>query len=246
MPGLEVRSEIARKRFPRLFLAAHGERNAPLTDVFVMFTDRVMSPVWDLSEAGLVVSSVGMLGQMRLGRHFDVKLRIQGQDPQTLSVKVSQLSAGFIFLALDSLTVTGRLKLDQDERELLIRNSWRQLSSRDLHPAFQNAEWWHSTFDSNLWVWRDSAGVPEKVILEFESVALIYDNQGTRFLKAPAAFEESKGYAGPFTDPLSHKVEPGHNWGERFRKVIGGALAPSMVGDLWVLLPRTPAKALHV
>lgn len=246
MVSLEVRSESSRKRFPRVFLASQGESLAPLPDLFVQWSDRFAGPVIDLSDAGLIVAASGIFSQVRPGKHQDVKLRIGGEDVQTLSTKVNSVLNGALFLTLDSLTTTGRLKVDQEARERLVSSSWRRLSTSSLHPSFHLSQWWHAAFDTNLWIWRDSAGVLERVLLEFESVALMFDKDGKKFLKAPASFDEAKGYAGPFTEPMSHKVEPGHNWGERIEKALRASLPLEVTAEVLGLLPKAAGKALHV
>lgn len=217
-----------------------------LPDLQLVWPDQGVSRLHDISESGLLVPSSGLLGQVKLGQAIEVKIRREGREAQTLHVKVLRLTAHFILLSLDSLTLTGRLKLGQEDRENLITASWRPLPARFLHPSFQGAEWWHSAFDSNIWIWRDSAGVAEKVAVEFESVALVYDSQGTRYLKAPSAFDEVKGYAGPLLEPLPHKVEPGHNWFERLRKILSGPLPPELVAEVLAHVPRSGARAPHV
>jgi hypothetical protein len=231
MSVLEARSDSMKRKFPRLFLA-NRESGPPLPDVFLIWPDRTQAQILDLSESGILVSALGSLGQVKLGQVLDVRLRIGGKDPKPVSVKVLRLTGHSILLALDSLTLNGRLKMEQEDRENLIRSSWRRLSCLSLHPTFHDCDWWHSVFDTNIFIWRDSAAVPTRVIVEFESVALVYDSQGTRFLRAPSAFDEAKGYAGPFSDPLPNKVEPGHNWTERLKKVLGASLPPSVIGEV--------------
>lgn len=246
MNMMDIRSESIKRKFPRLFLAAAGGSAAPLQDVALAWPERTVSPVLDMSESGLVVSAAGSLSQRKPGQVLQVRLRVAGSDPQPLTVKVLRVTAGAFFLALESLTPAGRIRIGQEDRENLIRSSWRALSPVSLHPHFHNSQWWHSVFDTDVWVWRDSAGVAEKIIVEFESVALVYDAAGSRFLKSPSSLDESRGYVGAFMDPLPNKVEPGHNWGERLQKVLSEPLPPELGAEIRPLLPRSLVKGLHV
>jgi hypothetical protein len=245
----DVRYETAKRKFPRLFLAIKSADLVPLPDVFLVWPDRTQSVVLDLSESGILVSSTGILGQTKLGQHLDVRLRVGGADPKSLQVKVMRLTAGCVLLSLDALTIAARLKLEQDVRENLILSSWRALPTNHLHPSFHASTWWHSAFDSNIWVWRDSAGVLQKMIVEFESVAFVYDGNGSRFLRTPSAFDEAKGYVGPYTEPLPNKVEPGHDWTQRLLKIMvpGSQLSEELVAEIRGLIPKSGlAKTLHV
>jgi len=236
----EIRADHSKRKFPRLFLATKNDF-VPLPDVSLVWSDRTQSAVLDLSESGVLVSSSGVLGHTKLGQNIDVKLRVGGGDLKSLQVKVMRLTAGAVLLSLDALNIAGRLKLEQDARENLISASWRQLSTVHLHPQFHSSTWWHSAFDSNLWVWRDSAGVLQKLIVEFESVAFVYDTNGSRFLRTPSSFDEAKGYAGPYTEPLPNKVEPGHDWTQRLLKIMvpGSQLSAELVAEVRGLLPRS-------
>lgn len=242
-----AKKEIQRKKFPRLFLANRGETWPALGEVFVLWTNRAPSAVVGLSEVGVLIQAQGALGVLKLGDRFEIKIRIAHQAPQVLTVKVLRMTANTILLAFDSAGAGSRLKIEQGLRETLIRQSWRQLSVSNLHPQFSNSRWWHSAFDSNIWIWEDSAGKIQKMILEYEGVvALVQDSEIVRYVKAPPSFDEAKGYAGPICEPLPNKVEPGHNWVDRFVKVIEMSRLPEAIADqICQKLPR-PEMKLHV
>lgn len=230
MNTLEFRPDLSRKKFPRLFLAFREGASLPLQNITLAWPDRTTAQVLDLSDAGLLVAAQGALAKIRVGQMLEVRLCVRNRDPRPLHVKVLRISAQAILLSLDALTVGGRLRLEQEEREDLIRISWRRLpAAGGFPPSFAQAEWWHGVFDTNLWIWRDSAGALEKFVMEFESIALIYETQGVRFVKSPSAFEEGKGYVGPMTDPLPNKVEAGHGWTHRLGKSLDSSPLPSAV-----------------
>ena len=238
---LELRSELFKRKFPRLFLVSRPSANVGLQDVFLLWPDRTQTPVLDLSDAGILILNQG--APLKLGQVLEVKLKLAQHEPKTVLVKVLRLTKETILLALDSLTLKGRSKVEQDEREILIRASWTKMPTQDLTANFQSSDWWHSVFDTNIWIWRDSAGVLQKMILEFETVALIYDSQGLRFVKAPSAFDETKGYAGPLDQPLPNKVEPGHNWRDRLHKMLKASVLPEkLIAEIQSLLPPRPAS----
>ena len=238
MNSLELRSELFKRKFPRLFLVNREKMANALPGAFLVWPDRSQTPVLDLSDAGILISSQG--APLKLGQVLEVKLQLAKHEPKTVLVKVLRLTRQTILLALDSLTLAGRLKVEQDEREVLIRSSWEKMQSID-------SDWWHSVFDTNIWMWRDSAGVLQKMILEFETVALIYDSQGLRFVKAPSAFDEAKGYAGPLNEPLPNKVEPGHNWRDRLHKMLKASVLPEdLIKEIQSILPRPPGFSPHV
>lgn len=247
----ETRTEASRRKFPRLFLLKQNDSalmRQALRDVSLVWSDQTASALFDVSESGLLVSAEKLSTQIKIGQTLEVKLRLRGLDLKVLQVKVLRLTKGMVLLALDGLTVAGRLKLEQEFRESMIRSSWQELPATDLGSYFQGAKWIHSVFDSNIWIWQDSVGVLEKLIVEFESVAFVYDPAGSRFLKTPSAFDESKGYAGPFVDPLPHKVEPGHNWVDRLLKNIepNAVITEQIFAEIRRFVMRSNSKQIHV
>lgn len=242
-----TKRETQRKKFPRLFLANRGETWPPLGEIFVLWPDRAPSAVVGLSEVGVLIQAQGALGVLKLGDRIEIKIRVSHQAPQNLTVKVLRMTANTILLAFDSIGTVSRLKIEQGLRETLIRQSWRQVSVANLHPQFATSRWWHSVFDSNIWIWEDSSGKIQKMILEFEGVvAIVHDQEMVRYIKAPPSFDEAKGYAGPICEPLPNKVEPGHNWVDRFVKVIEMSRLPEAIADqICQKLPRPEVK-LHV
>ena len=246
MTSFEMRTDTMKKRFPRLFLTARGDVLPAMDRITLTWPGGHPQRVVDISESGVILSAVGLVSTLRAGTTVPVRIRMDDKEPIMLSVKVLRVTAGHLFLAFESLTLDGRLRMGQDDRESLITSAWRRLPTQSLHPSFYNCEWWHSAFDSNIWIWRNEAGSAEKIIVEFESVAMVFDTFSTRFLKTQAALDEARGYVGPLTDPLPNKVEPGHNWVHRLQKVLGPALPESVKADVLPLLRHQLPREIHV
>jgi len=229
MLASDMRTDLSRRKFPRVFHIAKNGPGAPLQNIELIWADRNTSQILDISEAGILVPSTSLVGKVKIGQSLDVHLRVNNNEPKQVQVRVLRLTAQVVSLALDSLNVQSRLKIDQEDREQLIQNSWRKLGAKTLPAAYVDCEWWHASFDTNLWLWRDPSGRPHRYILEFESLALISDGGVERQLKAPAAFDENRGYLGPLLDPLPNKVEAGCNWRERLQKIFSSNTIPGML-----------------
>lgn len=248
----DQQKEIYKRKFPRLFLADKQNEitNETLANLAVVWPDKTTSNIFDLSESGLLVSSKGMLSQVKIGQNLEVRLKIKEEIGSFLKVRVLRITAGSILLMLDSISFEGRLKISQDDREFIIRSSWQSQPIFSLPSSFlgTNMTWHHSVFDSNIWLWRGASREINQMMVEFESVAFVYDQRGARYIKTPSAFDETKSYVGPLIDPLPHKVEPGHNWRERFLKSLPrGPLLPADFIPTFSRLTSNPAyKQINV
>lgn len=213
---------IKSKKFPRLFLAHSDDVFQALPGVQMLLPSRQLSPVFDLSYAGIAISSSGLVGILKPGHYFPATLKLEGhKEPVALKLRVVKVTAKLIGFVFDTMATEGRLKLDQVIKDQLVVKNMRVLSSGHLQPALQADVWYHGPFDTNVFIWtkKDGPGI-EKIILEYDNLIWIYTSGKVELQKSLSATDEAKGYAAPIFETAGQKVSMGASWMDRLIKTI--------------------------
>lgn len=220
---LEPRSDLnSRRKFPRLFLAQlEMHQSELLQDVKIQWPDRSFSGVSDMSYAGLVVPSQGLVTKMKLGQILDCRLRLDNvKEALPLKLRVMRLTAQSLFLTMDSISTEGRIQLDQPVKDdLVIKNLQRKDVSLLMQPM-RGDLWWHGPFDTNFVLWKKPDGGLLKALFEYDSLVMFIDDGKLSLAKSASTTEESQGYAGAWMAPPMNKVAMGASWMDRLHKIV--------------------------
>lgn len=213
---------IKSKKFPRLFLAHPEEVFQALPDVQMLLPSRQLVPVFDLSFAGIAISSAGLVSILKPGHYFPASLKISGiKDPISLKLRVVKVTTKYIGFVFDTMASEGRLVLDQGLKDQLVERSMRKISSSFMPAALQSDVWFHGSFDTNVYLWKKEDGVGiRKAVIEYDNLVWIYTEGKVVLRKSVSATEEVKGYAGPLLETAEQKVSMGASWLDRLVKVI--------------------------
>jgi hypothetical protein len=220
---LEARNDLfAKRKFPRLFLA-HSEATAPMSGIFIKWSDRSQSPILDMSYAGVVVPASGLVSKFKVGAGVEgASLRIENQnDPIELKLRVLRLTAQTILFGMDSINTDGRIKIEQHLKDDLVVKNLKLMNPKTILAAMQPDIWWHGPFDTNLLLWKkpNSDGVL-KALIEYDSLVMIYDDGKITLMKSRSTTEESQGYSGDWMIPPVNKVSMGASWSDRVLKML--------------------------
>jgi len=239
----------SRRKTPRVGLAFDSRFLRPLLGVQILWEDRSVSSVYDLSLTGLVLEKTGVLKEIlqkaKPGALFSVKMRFDGdqqlglaEERMTLDLRVVEIGASYVSAMIDSIGSDGRLKLPQNLKDLfVIRNLTRQASEeqmRRLHPDFSGYKWYHSAFDTNI-VIKLHEGQIQSLMLEYDTLLLRYNAEtGIEIQKSFAMADLGQGYSHLWLSQQSQKVAMGASWPERLGRVLEQANTASaeMTNDL--------------
>jgi len=210
----------ASKKMPRLFLA-HGEDHfSVIPGVTFVWPDRSESAVYDLSWAGIAVAAQGVVGKLRIGSNFEIKLRIEGVvEALPLKVRIVRLTAKMVGFVLESLSSDGRMILDQITKDRLVAKNLRQAPPGDLQPQLQSADlWFHGPFDTNIFIWRKNIpGEILRAVVEYDNLLWVYDEGRIHMMKSGSATDEARGYynSTEMFSPPRVKILMGASWMDR-------------------------------
>lgn len=207
------------KKYPRLLLAHREEDYRSMHRTFLVWPNGIKSSVFDISYAGLAVSSQGVLSTLKVGESYEVQLRIDELEGLPLNVKVVKIMASTIGLKIETTNIEGRLKLDQPVKEALIEMHTRPSNPEILHPIAKADYWFHGPFDTNLFIWKSTSGGISKAFIEYDNVLLIFEDQKFSPYRSSSASEEPKGYVAPYMN-LGPKVSLGVDWLRRFKRLL--------------------------
>jgi hypothetical protein len=207
-----IQKELSQKRLPRLLLVQEKQKNTePLRGLALIWPDRSESMIFDISFAGLSVSSANLMGKLKLGEFIEPRIRISGM-PETLKLKLKVVSqsAQNLGLAFDATTVEGKLTLEQGLKDLIILEHFRKMNF-EPHPFAQGLRtWFHGPFDTNIFIYEESS--PYNMAVECDHVIALYGANEWIYRKSIAAIEESKSYFGPLFQAIPGNVSPGASW----------------------------------
>jgi hypothetical protein len=219
---------IPNKRSPRVLLSLNEDHLIPLPGVTLQWLNRAESVVYDLNFAGLAVSTTvtslagsTRVDKIKIGASFDLALKIAGlEDPLPVKLKVVKLTAKIIGFAFDTLSANGRLMIEQTMKDALICLNLRQGSTDVLHPHLKSDVWWHGPFDTNIFIWKTAQGHLHKLVLEYDNLILIYQNEAWSVVRSLAAASEAQGYLPPQFENHLQKVALGNGWQKRLIRVL--------------------------
>jgi hypothetical protein len=212
--------DSSRRKFPRLFLAHTDDKYLAIVGARLQWPGGVWSQVLDMSYAGLAVSSQGVLSQFKNDEVMTVQLRIGEAAPFDLQVRIVRISAPVIALKIETTSVDGRLKIDQHLKDQVIGAQTRIIDPELLHPSAKAHVWYHGPFDTNIFIWKDSEGAIQKLMIEYDNVLWNWDGATVNVVRSYSATDEAKGYAAPYLDTASPKVSMGASWSDRLKKML--------------------------
>ncbi len=213
-PTDEIR--VARK-IPRVFLWPIGNL-VILPELRFHFGDQMEAGVLDLSLSGLKVPAKGLLSKWKKDQEVQGYLRHGFEKISVpLQVKVRLIGAQWIGLEFNSLSLQGRLQIDQTSRDHLTLGSLSAGIEAVQTPEILRAyHWFHSFFDTNI------AFHPNlrDWIVEFDGI-LLQKRQDSVFLAPSRSVGgENHGYFWEMLDPKSARIEVGQSWPHRLAKLL--------------------------
>ncbi|GIL18360.1 MAG: hypothetical protein BroJett040_21110 [Oligoflexia bacterium] len=221
--GSEFSPEIlSRRRFPRLFLTPPDMELKPMSGVQIMWPNRSYSQVFSMSLGGIMVSTQGILGQVRLGQVYDCKLKIEGAaEIPVLRLRVLRMTAQAACMIMESISSEGRLKIDQALKDELIVHNLGTVPTANLHPSLRADLWIHGPFDTNFLIWKNPDWLEiDRAIVEYDGLAIVYEKGIITTQKSQPTTDEAKGYGGPWFDTQVQKVSMGASWKQRLIKLL--------------------------
>ncbi len=231
------RESQIRRRFPRVFLASAEESLTPLSGILLALPDRTHVPILAISTAGILIPTMGILGQLRLGQILECKLKFaQNLEPVVLRLRILRLTAQAASLALDSLLFEDRLKIDQVLKDQLIFSNLKFQSMKTAPAQWRSVnnvgpvQWWNGPFDTNFLYWNEEVKgqLSARYIIEYDGIILTQDQVsdvvvGSILKKSVPTIDESKGYAGPWFDSESQKISMGTSWRARLLRLMSAS-----------------------
>lgn len=223
---IEVASQ---KKTPRIFLNPQAPANEPLPGVSWMWPDRSRSQVFDLSLAGMLVSSKGYVGKLKLNEQFDSRLDLDEKGTSIqVKVRVEKISADLLSLSFESLSADRRLIIEQGLKDrILIQNLKKMKATAGLPAQMQGADWFHGPFDTNFFLWQLNPGYSlEKAIVEYDHLLVLFEEgKALQVFKSGSATEAAKGYLPTLnSNPSGMKIAMGASWLDRLSKCM----------DIWI------------
>lgn len=223
-----------RRKLPRVGLVSSAMRSDALAAVRLLWEDRSQSEVLDLSLTGVVLRNQGLLREKlqraKVGTLFSANLSffLKNQEERlVLDLRLLHKDSEQVSARIESLNSEGRLCLHQDLKDQIIINNFRgrQSLTTALLPEveFHGWNWYHSAFDTNFLIQRKNEQI-QAMILEYDTLILRFDNQGSRLRKSFAMIEEGQSYSYYWTEASfvksMMKVSMGASWAERLRRVL--------------------------
>lgn len=245
------------KKIPRLFLvqgfSALGSQLPAMKGVRLLWPDylnRFESEVLDLSLSGIVIPSTQLLSKVKLGQSFDVKLKLDWEEgvpanSVPLKSRVVRMTGKMIGLVFESISIEGRLVLDQAAKDNLVQNHLSELSTAELSPHLRSDVWIHGPFDTNFFIWFKEEGNLKQVVIEYDHLLWIYQDGKVSLERSVSAGEEARGYLAPEAlsggasgvglSPISGRVSMGASWLDRLLKLMETTSNPQFLPLIPVL-----------
>lgn len=215
---------ILKKKSPRLFLALPDELAQPLNGTHLVWPDRSITNILDMSYAGIVISSSGVLTKIKKGQTYDAKIYLESSnEAMALKLKATQIQAKSVGFLINTMNVNGRLMIDQVAKDDLVLKNFRSFSTNHFREILRSDIWFHAPFDTNVFIWekdtkQGSAGL-SKAFVEYDNLLLHYDMGKIKLQKSTSASEEIRGYEAPLTQ-FSGNVSMGVSWLDRLIKIL--------------------------
>lgn len=216
-------SVTASKKIPRFLLAGEINLLSSLSEVQALWPDKSESIIYDLSLSGMATSTNGRLSRVKPQESMEFRLRVKGYDDyipvKARLVRIHSQYFGFLF---ESMSVEGRLVIDQLTKDRVIIDSIHEASQSSLLPQMRCDLWLHGAFDTNLLMWKSSDGESiEKALIEYENLIWCYDQGELSLLKSASAVEESQSYFNHHeVFARRGKVSMGASWPDRLQKCL--------------------------
>lgn len=241
------------KKIPRLFLVQGvptlGSQLPPMKGVRLLWPDylnRFESAVLDLSLSGIVVPSTQLLSKVKLGQSFDVKLKLEWDEggpanSVPLKARVVRMTGNVIGLVFESISIEGRLVLDQVAKDNLVQNHLNELSTEELSPHLRSDIWIHGPFDTNFFIWFKEDGNLKQAVIEYDHLLWIYQDGKVSLERSVSASDEARGYLAPEAlsgaAPGRHsgRVSMGASWLDRLLKLMELTANPQFLPLIQVL-----------
>jgi hypothetical protein len=185
------------KKIPR-FLTAQttGDYKDGIPGIQALWPDRSESAVYDLSLSGMAISPNHHFSKVKLHESFDFNLRIRGlEDHVLVKARLVRIHPKYLGVIFESMSIEGRLTLDQHTKDRLIVESIKEVRLSSL-PREQSGDLWlHGVFDTNviLWLSPETQKI-QKALIEYENLVWNFDNGETLLQKSAAAIDESQSY----------------------------------------------------
>lgn len=231
---------LVSKKKPRIF-SLKNDLLLPLPESQLLWPDRSYSPVFDVSLAGVLISSYRKVGKFRLGEAVDCKLRLFSDFEMKLRLLVSETSAGYIGLSIDPLSRESRILISEAEKEKFILSNLVQHSTEQLIPKLRASHWVHGPFDTNIFLWT-SEGRLVKCLFEYDHIVWQFENGSQRFYKSQSYSLPPQGYESAYCDEKNNLLL-GSNWSARAKRMLIQAV--QLKPELQILAPYFQALQEH-
>jgi hypothetical protein len=231
---------LVSKKKPRIFSLKESELSS-LEQIQILWTDRSISQVYDVSLSGVLCSNFGKIGRFKLGQAVDCKLKLLTDIEMKLRLLVSDVSANFLGLSIDPLNRDSRILLDEVYKEKLIISNLKSNYTFKLHPSLRANFWIHGPFDTNIFLWL-SEGRITKCIFEYDHVVWQFENGAQKFYKSQSYSVPPQGYESAFKAD-EKTLLLGNNWPARAKRVLSQAV--NIQSELQIIAPYFQALQEH-
>lgn len=229
-------SLIQSKKSPRLFLVQGLSANAGfpslLKGVRLQWPERLNhfeSEVLDISLSGIVIPNSPLLSKVKLEQSFELKLKLGWKEGLAansvlLKCRVGRLTGKMIGLVFESISLEGRLVLDQAIKDNLVQDHLREISTSELSPQLRSDIWVYGPFDTNFFVWFKEDGGLKQALVEYDHLIWIYKEGQITLERSASVMDEARGYLAPdalfLQPPTSGRVVMGASWLDRLLKLL--------------------------
>lgn len=241
---IELTPELkSRRKKPRLFLkpspSEHTMDGVEL--IWLERLDREFSRIYDLSLSGVSVKASNILSGFKKNQEVSARLKWAPQNFSVdLKLRVQDLSASRVSFAMDSISASGRLTIDQHTRDQMISAFMQKHESCALSTTVNASVWWSGPFDTNFAISEDQ----NIFWIEYDGLLLTFDQSTgvlqTRIKKSVSANEEARGYFYHWFESNTEKISVGASWIDRALKLLHSRV------DLSVSLEPIILKLAHL
>lgn len=229
-------SLIQSKKLPRLFfvqgLSSNGASTSLLTGVRLQWPEHLNhfeSEVLDISLSGIVIPFSPLLSKVKLGQSFELKFKLGWKEGLAsnsvlLKCRVVRLTGKIIGMVFESISIEGRLVLDQAIKDNLVQDHLREISTLELSPQLRSDIWVYGPFDTNFFVWLKEDGSLKQALVEYDHLMWIYKEGQVTLERSASVTDETRGYLAPnaffLPTPSSSRVVMGASWLDRLLKIM--------------------------
>lgn len=214
---------VQSKKVPRFLQIQNSMESIPVQGVQALWPDRSESVIYDLSLSGMSLSSNPRYAKLKLQQSMDFNLRVRGlADHVFLKGRLVRIEAGSLGFLFESMSVQGRLVLDQATKDQLILENIREMNPLSVPEGLPQGLWLHGPFDTNILMSDSSLTAPDsQVLVEYENLIWMKKGEQIGLQKSSSAVEENQSYFNTkeLFNPTA-KVSQGASWLDRLIKCM--------------------------